>query len=147
MPAVRTRVESAFIYQVRLGDGCSPLWTFTIVVNQDGTIGVRNVRSIYGSICDSQTQIPGEILDEINAATADVENIVAQSSAVNGTLAFTNQTSQSIVFATPFANTQYRVYVTLQDFIDYRITNRTTTGFDLELNVTYTGSVQYDVFV
>lgn len=147
MPAVRTRVESAFTYQVRISDACSPLWTFTIVVNQDGTTGVRNVRSVYGGICDSNTQIPGEIMDQINAATADVENIVAQSSAVNGTLAFVAETTQSIVFATPFANTQYRVYVTLQDFIDYRITNKTTTGFDLELNVTYTGTVQYDVFV
>lgn len=147
MPAVRTRVESAFTYQVRIDDACSPLWTFTIVVNQDGTTGVRNVRSVYGGICDSGTQIPGEILDQINAATADVENIVAQSSAVNGNLSFVNQTAQSIVFATPFANTQYRVYVTLQDFIDYRITNMTTTGFDIELNVTYTGTVRYDVFV
>jgi hypothetical protein len=147
MAAVRTRTESAFTYQVRISDACSPLWTFTIVVNQDGTLGVRNLRSVYGGICDSQTQVPGEILDQINAATADVENILAQSSAVNGTLPFVNQTSQSIVFSTPFANTLYRVYVTLQDFIDYRITNKTTTGFDLELNVTYTGSVQYDVFV
>jgi hypothetical protein len=147
MPAVRTRVESAFTYQVRVSDACAPLWTFTVVVNQDGTTGIRNIRSIYGGICDSLTQVPGAVLDQINAATADVENIVAQSSAVNGTLAFTNQVAQSIVFATPFANTQYRVYVTLQDFIDYRITNKTTTGFDLELNVTYTGSVQYDVFV
>lgn len=147
MPAVRTRIESAFTYQVRLNDACSPLWTFTIVVNQDGTTGVRSIRSVYGGICDSMLQVPGEILDQINAATAEVENIVAQSSAVNGTLAFVNQTAQSIVFATPFANTQYRVYVTLQDFIDYRITNKTTVGFDLELNVTYTGTVQYDVFV
>lgn len=147
MPAVRTRLESAFRYQVRIDDVCNPIWMFTIVVNQDGQIGVRDIRNLYGGIADSQTQIPQEVLDEITAARADVENIVAQSSAVNGTLSFVNQTTQSIVFATPFGNTQYRVYVTLQDFIDYRITNRTTTGFDIELNVTYTGPVQYDVFV
>jgi hypothetical protein len=93
------------------------------------------------------TQLPGEVLDEINAAKAEVENILAQTSAVNGTLSFVAETAQSIVFATPFANTSYRVYVTMEDFIDYRITNKTTVGFDIELNVTYTGTVQYDVFV
>jgi hypothetical protein len=147
MPAVRTRIESSFTYQVRIADPCNPSWMFTVVVNQDGTIGIRNIKSMHGGICDSLTQIPQEILDEINAARADVENIVAQSSAVNGTLTFAAQTEQSIVFATPFANTAYRVYVTLQDFIDYRITNKTTVGFDIELNVTYSGTVQYDVFV
>jgi hypothetical protein len=147
MAAVRTRIESCFQYVVRVDDPCNPSWMFTIVVNQDGTCGVQNIKSPNGSICDSMTQLPGVVLDEINAAKAEVENIVAQSSAVNGSLAFVDQTSQSVVFATPFANTNYRVYVTLEDFIDYRITNKTTTGFDIELNVTYTGTVQYDVFV
>lgn len=147
MVAVRTRLESCFQYMVRTTDPCSPTWMFTIVVNQDGTCGVRDIKSPTGLLCDTMTQLPGEVLDEINAAKLDVENIVAQSSAVNGTLNFADQTSQSIVFATPFANTAYRVYVTFEDFIDYRITNKTTTGFDIELNVTYTGPVQYDVFV
>jgi hypothetical protein len=132
---------------VRVSDPCNPSWMFTIDVNQDGSCGVSSIKSPNGSICDSTTQIPGCVLDEINAAKAEVENILAQSSAVNGTLTFTDETSQSIVFATPFANTSYRVYVTLEDFIDWRITNKTTTGFDIELNVTYTGTVQYDVFV
>lgn len=147
MAAVSTRTEACFTYMVRISDPCSPVWCFTIVVNQDGTCGVRNIKAPTGSLCNSMTQLPGEVLDAINAAKADVENILAQSSAVNGTLSFVNQTTQSIVFATPFANTNYRVYVTLQDFIDYRITNKTTVGFDIELNVTYTGTVQYDVFV
>ena len=135
------------MYMVRTNDPCSPSWMFTIVVNQDGTCGVRDIKSPNGLLCDSMLQLPGEVLDEINAAKAEVENILAQTSAVNGTLTFTDETSQSIVFATPFANTSYRVYVTLEDFIDWRIVNKTTTGFDIELNVTYTGTVQYDVFV
>jgi hypothetical protein len=147
MAAVRTRLESCFTYAVRIDDPCNPQWRFTIVVNQDGTCGVRDIRSGHGGICDSLVQVPGVILDEINAAKAEVMNILAQTSAINGTLSFVAQTSQSIVFATPMANTDYRVYVTLQDFIDYRITNKTTVGFDIELNVTYTGTVQYDVFV
>jgi len=147
MSAVRTRIESCFIYMVRTNDPCAPSWMFTIVVNQDGTCGVRDIKSPNGLLCDSMLQLPGEVLDEINAAKAEVENILAQTSAVNGTLTFTDETIQSIVFATPFANTEYRVYVSLEDFIDWRIVNKTTTGFDIELNVTYTGTVQYDVFV
>jgi hypothetical protein len=108
-------------------------------------MGVRNLRSPRGGICDTVTSIPGEVLDAINAAKAQVENLLVQSSPINGTLNFVSQTSQSIVFATPFANTQYRVYVTTDDFIDYRITNKTVTGFDIELNVTYTGVIGYDV--
>ena len=147
MAAIRTRKRSCFQYTVRIDDPCSPVWHFTIDVNQDGTCGVSAISSPNGVIANSTTQIPGVVLDEINAAKAEVENILAQSSAVNGTLTFTDQLTQSIVFATPFANTAYRVYVTLEDFIDWRITNKTTTGFDIELNVTYTGTVQYDVFV
>jgi len=147
MAAVRTRIETCFTYMVRVSDPCTPSWMFTIVVNQDGTCGVQDIKSPTGLLCNSMLQLPGEVLDEINAAKAEVENILAQSSAVNGTLTFTDETSQSIVFATPFANTDYRVYVTLEDFIDWRIVNKTTTGFDIELNVTYTGTVQYDVFV
>jgi len=148
MAAVRTRLESCFTYMVRIDDPCSPSWMFTIVVNQDGTCGVRDIKSPNGLLCNSMLQVPGEVLDEINAAKADVENILAQSSAVNGTLTYTAEISQSIVFATPFANTNYRVYATpVGQFVDWRVTNKTTTGFDLELNVTYTGTVQYDVFV
>ena len=147
MAAVRTRLNTCFTYMVRIDDPCNPSWMFTIDVNQDGSCGVSNIKSPNGSICDSNTQIPGDVLDEINAAKAEVENILAQSSAVNGTLTFAAETTQSIVFGTPFANTSYRVYVSLEDFIDWRITNKTTTGFDIELNVTYTGTVQYDVFV
>lgn len=145
MSTVTTRIETNFTYMVRVDDPCAPSWQFSIVVNQDGTCGVRNIRSPRGGICDSRTEIPAEVLDAITAAKAQVENILVQTSPVNGTLTFTNQTSQSIVFATPFANDQYRVHVTLDDFVDYRITNRTTTGFDIELNVTYTGNVGYDV--
>lgn len=145
--AVRTRIESAFTYRIRLDDPCKPFWEFTLVVNQDGRIGVRGIKSPFGSICDSTSQIPEAVLQAITDSKEEVQDILAQTSALNGTLSFVDQTSTSIVFVVPFTNTSYRVYVSLGDFIDYRITNKTTTGFTIELNVTYTGSVQYDVFV
>jgi len=145
--AVRTRIESAFTYKVRLDDPCRPFWQFTLVVGQDGRVGVRSIKSPLGGLCDSLTQIPESVLDEINAAKQEVENLVAQSSALNGTLNFVGVTSMSVLFAVPFVGTGYRVYVTLEDFIDYRIVDKLPTGFTIELNVTYTGPVQYDVFV
>ncbi len=145
--AIRTRIESAFTYKVRLGDPCKPFWQFTLVVGQDGRVGLRSIRTPFGSLCDSMTQIPEAVLDEINAAKAEVENLVAQTSAINGTINFVAQTSATVLFAVPFVGTGYRVYVTLEDFIDYRIVNKLTTGFTIELNVTYTGPVSYDVFV
>lgn len=145
--AVRTRIESAFTYKVRLDDPCRPFWQFTLVVGQDGRVGVRSIKSPLGALCDSLTQIPEAVLDEINAAKQEVEDLVAQSSALNGTLNFVAQTAQTVLFAVPFSGTNYRVYVTLGDFIDYRIVDKLTTGFTIELNVTYTGTVQYDVFV
>ena len=147
MAVTSVRIRSCFVYLVKINDPCAPNWQFTIDVNQDGTCGVSNIKAPTGSICDFGTQIPGVVLDEIEAAKAEVMNILAQTSAINDTLNFVDQTSQSIVFATPMVDTSYRVYVTLEDFIDYRIQNKTTTGFDIELNVTYTGVVQYDVFV
>lgn len=146
-PSLLTLKESAFSYRVSSGDPCKGSWCFTVVVNQNGKVGLRNIKSPTGSLCNSGTQIPESVLDAIDMAKEQVQNILAQTSAINGTLTFTDQISQSIVFTTPFTNTDYRVYVTLEDFIDYRITNKTTTGFDIELNVTYTGTVQYDVFV
>ncbi len=145
--AIRTRIESAFTYKVRLDDPCRPFWQFTLVVGQDGRIGVRSIKSPLGSLCDSLTQIPQAVLDEITAAKQEVENLVAQTSAINGTIDFVDQTSATILFAIPFVGTDYRVYVSLEDFIDYRIVDKLTTGFTIELNVTYTGPVAYDVFV
>lgn len=120
---------------------------FTVVVNQNGKLGVRDLKSPYGGICNSTMQIPESVLNAIETAKEQVQNIVAQTSAINGTLNFVDQFSQSVVFSTPFVDTSYRVYVTLEDFLSYRITNKTTTGFDIEIGTTYTGPVQYDVFV
>lgn len=148
MAAVRTLVQTCFKYRVSTDTGCgAESWFFTIVVNQDGTIGVKDIKGPYGPLCNTGTQIPQDVFEEIQAAKEQVENILAQTSAINGTLNFVDQTSQSITFTNPMVNTEYRVYVTLEDFIDWRIQNKTTTGFDIELNVTYTGPVQYDVFV
>jgi len=72
---------------------------------------------------------------------------MAQTSAVNGHLTFAAQTSQSFSFATTFQNTNYRVVLTLYDFIGTKISSKTTSGFTVETTTTYTGTIGFDVFV
>lgn len=147
MAAVSTLVQSCFTYLVKTSNTCSPPWKFTVVVNQDGTLGIKDILSPYGPLCNSGIQIPQEVLDAIENAKDQVTDILSNTSVLNGTLNFVDQTTESIVFAQPFSNTNYRVYVTLPDFLDYRIINKTTSGFDIDLNITFTGIVQFDVFV
>lgn len=120
---------------------------FTISQDQAGRISLKNIQTPTGRIIDSQTGVPQSVVDDIETAIQQVENFVAQTSAVNGNLAFVAQTSQSVAFATPMAGTGYRVQLALADFIPARVTGKTTTGFTVEVGVTYTGTVGYDVFV
>lgn len=142
-------VQTSFVYRVPVSQtSCGfGFWEFTIVSNQNGTLGVQNIKSPQGYLCNSGIQIPPNVWDCVNEAKQQVENLLAVTSAVNGTLNFVNQTALSVVFATPFPNALYRVHVTTHDFVAARVTNQTTTGFDIEMGVTYTGLVGYDVFV
>lgn len=66
---------------------------------------------------------------------------------MNGQLTFTGESSKPVTFATPFVGTTYRVCFSTTDFVPVRVTNKTTAGFTVEVGVTYTGTVGYDVFV
>jgi hypothetical protein len=120
---------------------------FTISQDAAGRIWLKNIQTPTGRIIDSQTGVPQSVVDDIEVAIQQVENFVSQTSAVNGNLAFVAQTSQAVLFVTPMAGTGYRVHCTLPDFVPWRITHKTTTGFTIEVGVTYTGLVGYDVFV
>lgn len=139
-----TLVESAFTYRSDFG---GVVWFFTVVSNQTGTLGIRNILSPTGRILDSGTQIPQTVLDDQQLAIGQVENLLASTSAVNGILTFTAETSKTVNLSTPFANTNYRVLVSSQDFVPFRITTKTLTEFTIEAGTTYTGQVGFDVFV
>jgi len=98
-------------------------------------------------IVDSLTGLPQTVVSDIQTALGQLGDLVAQTSAVNGNLSYTGETTQSVVFATPFLSTSYRVLVSVGDFIAWRIVNKTLNGFDIELASTYTGAIGYDVFV
>lgn len=122
-------------------------YSFVIALDQAGNCSVREIRTPNGLISDTFTSIPGPVLDDINTAKAQLETLVAQTSAVNGTLTYADENSQSFTFVTPFASDTYAVLPTLPEFLTWRITNKTTTGFTLELGTNFTGDVRFDVFV
>ena len=120
---------------------------FIIVMDQQSNVSVRNIRSPTGLIVDANTTVPKDVQTDVTTAIGQVEDLVAQTSAVNGNLTYTAEVTKAVVFATAMANTNYRVVFSTNDFIAVRVTNKATTGFTVETNVTYTGTVGYDVFV
>jgi len=138
--------RAVFDFTYRSGSS-GTFYYFTISQDQGGRITLKNIQTPQGRIIDSQTGVPQSVVDDIEFAIQQVENFVAQTSAVNGNLAFVAQTSQSVLFVIPMTGTTYRVHVTLPDFVSWRVVGKTTTGFTIELGVTYTGNVGYDVFV
>jgi len=138
--------RAVFDFTYRSGSA-GTYYYFTISQDQAGRITLKNIQTPTGRIIDSQTGVPQSVVDDIDLAIQQVENFVAQTSAINGNLVFAAQTSQNVAFAVPFVGTSYRVQLALADFIPARVVGKTTTGFTVEVGVTYTGVVGYDVFV
>jgi len=137
-------IESAFTYRSESG---GQSWYYTIVQNMNGVLGIRDILSPYGPLCDSNTQIPQFVLDDQQTAIGQVENILATTSAINGILTFTNDTSQTVTFATPLSNTSYRVQIAQQDPVYFWTTNKSLTGFTINASISFTGFVGFDLFV
>jgi len=139
-----TLAQSEFVYR----SGTSPdIYTFTIVSDSQGNISVRDIQDPYGFVISPYTQIPQSVTTDIGSAMAQVETILALTSAVNGTLTFAAETEKSVTFAEAFSDTSYRVQVTSDVFAPFRITNKTVLGFTVQAGSTITGTVGYDVFV
>lgn len=139
-----TLILAEFTYQ----SGVSPdIYYFTVVYDQFGNVSVRNIQSPYGLIIDTMTALPQSVTDDICTATAQVESLMAATSAINGTLVFTDEASKTVTFATALSSTSYRVQVTTDQFVVLRVTGKTVTGFTVEASADFTGTVGYDVFI
>lgn len=139
-----TLVQTEFVYR----SGVSPnLYQFTIVSNQVGTLLVRDIQDPYGFVISPYTQIPQSVTNDISSAMVQVEALLALTSAVNGNLTFSAETSKSVVFTDPFPDTSYRVQITSNVFAPFRISSKTTTGFTVEAGAVISGVVGYDVLV
>jgi hypothetical protein len=130
----------------RSGSG-GVFYYFTVSRDQGGRITVRDIQYPMGRLIGAETPLPQAVAADIQTAIAQVTDLVAQTSAVNGQLTFSNETVKSVTFSVPFSSTSYRVVFSVVDFVPVRVSSKTTTGFTLETGITYTGSVGYDVFV
>jgi len=122
-------------------------YRFTVYVDQAGNVSVRDMTSPYGLIMDSMTRLPQSVVTDIQSAMSQVEDLLALTSAVNGTATFSAATEVSITFTTPMTDANYRVHLSPSDFIPVRVTSKITTGFTIQTGTTFTGTVGYDVFV
>lgn len=122
-------------------------YRFTIVVDLNGVVSVRDIVTPFGLIMDSMVRLPQSVVSDITDAMSQVEDLLSLTSSVNGTMTFTAETEKSVVFSTPMTGTTYRVHLSPSDFIAARITTKLTTGFTVQTNITFTGTVGYDVFI
>lgn len=139
-----TLLQAEFTYQ---SGTTTETYQFTIVYEPTGRVYVRDVQNGYGLIVDAYSRIPSSVTADISTAIAQVENIMANTSSVNGTLAFSSENYKNVTFAVALADTAYRVQLTSDTFVPLRITSKTVTGFQVQAGATFTGNVGYDVFV
>ena len=142
MALTRYTTQSTYISTTSLGEQ----YTFTVVQDLSGVVSVNNISTPTGSISDAYVALPKEVTDDIATAMGELEDLMASSS-VSGTLVFAEEASKQVVFETAMNADTYRVYVSVGDFVPFKITDKTVTGFTLQLGATYSGSIGYDVFV
>ena len=128
------------------GTGTSQ-YRFTVVVDLNGIVSVRDIVTPYGLVMDSMVRLPQSVVSDITDAMTQVEDLLSLTSSVNGTMTFAAETEKSITFSTPMSAATYRVHLSPSDFIAARVTTKTTTGFTVQVGTTFTGTVGYDVFV
>ena len=131
------RQQSDFTYESSSG---GVFYYFNLIVDAQGLISVRNIRSPQGAV-DCSTKIPDVVLDDINAAKLLVQQLVSETSVDSGTLTFTGQTEQAVTVALGVLNNiNYRVAYTTSDGIAVATDDKATTGFDAVVGYAY-GSV------
>ena len=113
-------------------------YLFDIVVDSQGNISVRNIRSPKGLITDPYTVIPSSVLDDIEEAKALVAQMMDETQVDSGTITFTGQTQQAVTIAAGVLNnTAYRVVYTTPDGTVLRTEGETITGFNAVAPTTY----------
>lgn len=133
-----TRQQTVMTYASASG---SQTYLFDVVVDAQGLISVRNIRSPLGLIIDSLTSIPDSVLADMNDAKGITSVRMSESTADSGTIVFTGESSKAVAIASGVLNnTNYRVAYTTSDGMIIRTTDQTITGFTADVGAAY-GSV------
>lgn len=138
-----TLLQAEFIYQSGSSD---ETYQYTVLYDATANVYVRDIQNGYGLIVDSYSRLPSSVVADINSSITQVEDIMASTSAINGTLTFSSETEKSVVFTTALSGTTYRVQLTTDSFVPLRISSKATTGFTVQAGATFSGTVGYDVF-
>jgi len=122
------RQQSVFTYQSSSG---GVAYYFDIVVDAQGLISVRNIRSSSGSM-DCATSIPDFVLTDIERAKYIVQQQVAETAVQNGIVVFTGQVEQTVMIPVGILNnTNYRVAYSVSDATVLKTEDKTLTSFKI----------------
>jgi len=140
--------QSVFTYSSSSG---GQEYLFDIVVDEQGLVSVRNIRTATGVSCE--TEIPESVLADIQVAVDIVGQMLHETTVTTGTIIFTGQTFQDVaVVPGVLNNTNYRVVYTTPDGTPIHTINKTTSSFRAEVGIAYGSpadpkSVDYVVLV
>lgn len=130
-----SRIQSVFTF--RSGSGASTYY-FDVIVNEQGRLAVRNLRSPTGLIQDSMTDLPQSVTDDIQSAIGLVSLLLTEAAAATGTVVFAGETSKDVAVAPGILNnTNYRVVYTTPDGMLLTTEDQTTVGFTVVAPAAY----------
>lgn len=139
------RVESAFKY--KYVTAMSETYYYEIVADTQLNISVRDIVAPNGQLIDSMTLLPAEVVSDIAASILVVKDLLGLATRLTGEATFVSATSVTVEFAEAQNSTDYSVLLDPSDFVDFRVTAKTTVSFTVESSTTYTGSVRWSLFV
>jgi len=112
-------------------------YLFDIVVDAQGLISVKNIRSSTGAL-DCSSSIPSSVLSDIEIAKGIVQQQLGETQVDSGNIVFDGQTEQTVLIAAGVLNnTNYRVVYTTPDGIPLTTESKTTTSFKAVAPCTY----------
>ena len=113
-------------------------YIFDVVVDAQGVVSIRNIRSPRGLIQDMYTSVPQTVLDDMAVAKGLVVQTQMETTVATGDITFTGETYQDVTLAGGLLNnTQYRVAFTNSDGVFFEAENLTTTGFRASTSAAY----------
>ena len=138
-----TLIESAFTYRTESG---GQAYYFTVVTNQNGSQGIREVLSPAGPV-SGMAQVPQFVIDAQQTSMGQITGLLRSTSQINGQATFTGQIEKHIALPHVMSSANYRVLLSLQHPSLFWVSGQTTQGFTIHASTAFTGSVGYDVFL
>ena len=122
-----TRKQSSFTYSSASG---GQEYLFDVVVDEQGLISVKNIRSPLGLIADAVTGVPESVVEDMMTSKDLVTQLVSETQVDSGSLVFAGDTyKDATIAAGVLNNTNYRVVYTTPDGTVLTTSLETTTSF------------------